>query len=490
MSDFESRLGDALAAGAEEAPDGSGLAAGARGRARRRRRTMVVVAAVAVVAVVGVPIGVLALNDGGADRGDGANDPTASPRAPGDTRIETWHDIQIEVPASWSYGARSAWCAGGDVDEPVVERPSGGTLAIACMPSYSYGAAWVDPEMTETEPVHPSGQVWQYQAGDVAEYPPGAWLGHWYDDQDMVQVAAADKETVQEILDSVQRVDDIDGNGCPVVDDGGVGDVADDEVAVCRYSADGQLEQSERLVGGDAVRARSVVEGAGEDSRGDLCRNGPGEYVAMTVAGGRAEVQYSGQACIDRGMFIGDERRRLTSDVLYWALSPGWSGAWAGWVPMPVPLRPLSEATSAAPSDAGTEQEAGDACPGEVSPDTYSAFIVTEGPAVVCRMELSWQGESGGTFVLDRATTLTEQEAERVESEIEATPEIAGLGGRNCRGGPGELYLVLRVGQTSWVYNTECHKSGVEQPGLPSPYYREVTPELLDALGSPFGPLR
>jgi hypothetical protein len=486
MSDFESRLTDALSSGAEGAPDASGLAEGARRRSRRRRRTTGVVAAAAVVAAVAVPVGVVALRDGGSDNGNVAEDPSPSPGTPSDTRIETWHGIQVEVPASWGYGARSAWCTGGEAETPVVERPGGVVATIACDPTYSYGVSWVG-ETTMITPVNPSGEVWRYEPGDVAEYPAGAWLGYWYDDQDMVQVAAADKETVQEILDSVERVEAVDGNGCPVVDDGDAGDLADDEVAVCRYSADGQLEQSERLVGDDAEAARAAVEAVPVREGADDCANPDGEYVMLTVDGDRAEVQYSGGPCSDRGLFFGDEARELTSDVMYWALSPGWFGSVEGWVPLPDQLRTLPKPE---PTEPPAEESV---CPEGYFANSDFALDADNGePMTICRMELTWEGESGGTHLLADTTELTEAESDAVRDALAAAPVMERSDFKDCRTGPGEFFLV-RAGDAVplWVYNGECGElTALTLAVNDDVVHHEVTPELLDALGSPYGLLR
>ncbi|WP_134764780.1 hypothetical protein [Nocardioides sp. 1609] len=63
MSDFEDRLSDALAEGAEDAPDAGGLAAAARTRAGGRRRRRVAVGAAAAVVAVLVPVAVVASLD-------------------------------------------------------------------------------------------------------------------------------------------------------------------------------------------------------------------------------------------------------------------------------------------------------------------------------------------------------------------------------------------------------------------------------------------
>ena len=48
-------------------------------------------------------------------------------------------------------------------------------------------------------------------------------------------------------------------------------------------------------------------------------------------------------AVVDLGgcpqLTVDDETRLLTSDVLYWALSPGWTGGVSGDIPLPKELR-------------------------------------------------------------------------------------------------------------------------------------------------------
>jgi hypothetical protein len=484
MSDFESRLSDALSSGAEGAPTAAGLAERARRRARRRRRTTLGVAAAAVVAGVAVPVSVVALRDAGSAGTDAAHDPApTSPGAAGDTRIETWHDLQVEVPASWGHGPRSTWCIGGDAETPVVERPGGVVASIACSPRYGHGVVF--GQRPAASLAHPSGQVWRYDSGD--DYAPGTWLGYWYDDNDLVQVAAGDKETVEEVIGSVQVVGSVDGNGCPVADEGGAGGGADDEVSVCRYSAEGDLEQSERLTGDDAAAARAAVEGATENPRGHLCKNGPEPYVVMTVDGARADVKYAGHLCVDRGLFVGDQRRELTEDVLYWALSPGWSGSVESWVPLPPKLRVL-------PAAQRTEPPVGEfPCPDGFFANSDFALDPDNGePMTVCRMELTYQGESGGTLLLADTTELPDEESDAVRAAVAAAPVMEESDVRQCSTGPGEFFLVLAGDAVPlWVYNAQCGElAALTRSPDGDVVYHRVTDELLDALGSPHGLLR
>jgi hypothetical protein len=477
MSDFETRLGDALSSGAEGAPDVTGLADGARRRARRRRTTYAGVAAVAVVAVA-VPVGVVALS-GGSDPVD--NGRADDPVAVSTTRVETWHDISVEVPVSWGYGSRSQHCVGGDAKIPVVERPGGVTTLVMCVdPAIGYGVSFSDTSLIS--PVYESGHVWQYEAGDIEQYEPGSWLGYWYEGKDLVEVNAGDKETVQEVIDSVERVDGTDANGCPVMDDGGAGDVADDEVSVCRYSAEGDLEQSELLVGDEAAEAKAAIEGAPLVDAANDCANADGEHVVMTADGVRAEVQYTGIACSDRGLFIGDEVRQLTEDVLFWALSPGWTGYAEPWVPLPDPLRTL-------PTPEPTEAPVTDGlCLETISPETDLGLAPDNGePMTVCRYVVDYDAESGGAYLLNATSELSASESDEVRAALEAAPVQAESLSLDCAGGRGESFVVYAGDSASMsVYNGECGSMTVSTAdGL-----REPTAELLDALGSPYGLLR
>lgn len=486
MSDFESRLTDALSSGAEGAPDASGLAAGARSRSRRRRRARLVVAAAVGVAVA-VPVGVAVLGDEGGGRPPTADDPAPAPEPDADTRIETWHDVQVEVPASWGYGARSAWCTGGDETVPVVERPGGVVPMIACTPTYSYGVSW--GSSSAISPVYPSGHVWQYEAGDIAEYAPGSWLGYWYEGDDLVQVNAADKETVQAIIDSVQVVDSVDGNGCPVTREEGF-TTDSEQMSVCRYDAGGELEQSELLSVEDTAAAIAALNEAPPGDPGKPTTNCQGQQperlvVDLITTDLNSEVIIQAPCPYRPGITSGGESfQELTEDVLYWALSPGWSGGLQQGVPLPDPLRGL-------PTPEPAEPETSGACKDQIGP-TDEVLVATEyvegQPTIVCRYELDWEGESGGTFLLDRVETIPESEAQRVAEAIDAAPE-ATPATIECRRGSGELFVVSAGRRTVLVYNAECGLQGVVILGGGNGD-RETTPDLLDALGSPYGLLR
>ena len=216
MTDFERRVTEALESGAEQAPDATGLVVAARRRARLRRRVRGGVVAGLVVVAVAVPVGAVALGgDSPSDGGHVAEDPTTSePSAPEPStfevpagwQVERWHGIQVAVPGDWGQGTRSSWCAGGRADQGRVEQPDSSGVSIACMdPAYSFGLSF--GSSVGFDAAYSSGHVWRYATdGDpdvVVQYVPGSWLGFWYDDTRLVQVNADDRETVQQVLDSM-----------------------------------------------------------------------------------------------------------------------------------------------------------------------------------------------------------------------------------------------------------------------------------------------
>jgi hypothetical protein len=341
MSDFESRVRDALGAGASGAPEAVGLAAAARGRARARRRTTVAVAAVAVLALVAVPAGVLALRDSGHSGPGVAKDPTDSPSSvvPDGWRTETWHDLEVQVPDDWGYGALSTWCISADQPgDPVVQRPEGAVEMIACIPASGYGISFFDSAVVTK--LGPEGKA--REPGD-ASLPEGAWTGFaTVDGGAGVAVVAATEELAQQVLDSAVRVDGVDGNGCApkTAKAPGVGD--EDAVSVCRYDAAGLLVQSERLTGRDASDAVAALEAAPADERWHDVPCPPDSeagFVRMLTGAGAYDVYFEG-TCEDRHGVVGPGGNSyLTMDVLYWAISAGWSGGVSADVPLPSELR-------------------------------------------------------------------------------------------------------------------------------------------------------
>ena len=341
MSDLESRLTEALRAGSEPAPDAVGLADAARSRARARRRTQMASVGAVAVAALAIPLAVVALG-GDSDRGKApvADNTTGSDLEPVETgRWESWHGVTVLVPEDWEHGDQSAWCAdGGSAETFRVTRPGGVVPSIACTPGFSYGLSF--QEIDDREPfawpvVRQTGEAW----------PPHTYVGARGMEGVLVTVAGPDPEEAFAVLETVRPIaDNVDPNGCSVNDDptvlGG-----EDSMSVCRYDGSG-LVQSERLVGDDVDAALDALDAAPETTYAPSCPSPVGEpeevteYVLMLHDGTRYEVVWQGEQCGDQGVFVdARERRAITADVLYWALSPGWSGAVDGNVPMPPELR-------------------------------------------------------------------------------------------------------------------------------------------------------
>ena len=337
MNDFEDRLTSALRSAGDDAPDAAGLAPAARSRARARSRRTALTAVAAVVAVGGVIGGVALLggHDAGPSRTPVADDPTptvpATPSA-ADERVESWRDVSVTVPVGWGHGNLDDWCGdGGDLGLPVVERP-GASIDILCSPVNGYGVRFLDGSAIRL--AYEPGHVWQYREGAVrTDYPVGSWLGYQRGSGDnLVWVVARDRATVEQVLATFQVNDD--GNGCAAHWGDGPA-VAEGTVRLCRYDLEGWLEQSELLTGQDAADAVAALQAA--PAKGDrMCTmQASGPTVQVTAPDARGMVTLD--AC--QGYNWDGVEHDLTADVLYWALSPGWSGGVEGDVPMPDKLR-------------------------------------------------------------------------------------------------------------------------------------------------------
>jgi hypothetical protein len=333
MSDFEDRLTTALHSAGGDAPDGVGLAGAARRRARVRRRRTALTSAAALVAVVGVVGGVALLGNGDDAPSQVATDPSSSATAPTDEgRVETWRDVSVTVPSSWGHGALSTWCIqGSKPGTPVVERPGGAVEDIACTPATGYGVRFIEAPGQQLEAFSP-GTV-NPSVGE--EFPSGSWQGWDRAGSNGVLVVAPTQAEAERVLGSFRRFADADANGCTPrpVDPGPV--AADGTLLLCRYGVDDWLEQSEVLTGQDAEDALAALEAA--PAKGDrmctMALTGPVVQVYSNETQGRVTLD----AC--QGFSWHGAEHDLTADVLYWVLSPGWSGGVEGDVPLPDQLR-------------------------------------------------------------------------------------------------------------------------------------------------------
>jgi len=347
---MERKVAETLSARAGSA-DTSGLAEAARQRASRRARRRTTGAVVGVVlAVAALPIA-FALTRGDTPSTPVATDPPSSSAAspsltpPRDGwRVESWRHVTLTVPADWAYGGGTDWCADDGGLEPMVVRPEAAVLAIGCSPQSSYGVYFGDSAATDlVQGVE--GTVWRYSAqssDQIMIWPQGTWLSVRILDDVAVWIATPEKALTQEVLDSVTHFNGPDANGCSArsdVPDAASGD--GDRWSVCRYAADGWLEQSELLSAEDTASFQDAIAAA--PVRKVLNRPACGEPAGYVIAGagdlGSARITFASTCDFDNDLSLSGSVKELTSDVLYWALSPGWSGGTSGGVPMPNPLR-------------------------------------------------------------------------------------------------------------------------------------------------------
>ena len=355
---FEEKLREALASHDRDG-DGAavaGLADGARARLRSRRRTTMTVVA-AAVAVAAVPA-VLAVTGPSRDASPATGGPTASGSeaspdpspdtdpAPAGLRVESWRNLTILVPDEWGYGGGSDWCADGGLGQtPEVVRTDGVVRSIGCTPQNGYGVYFGDASAISF--VYDSGHVWQYgwdSPDQITVYPEDAWLGLFRDGDHYLMVVTPDEATTRAVLESARVVRGHDPNGCAVRDgtDVAVGD--GDRWSVCRYSGDGWLAQSELLTVAESRQFLGAVKEAPMLSIvecGEPVDVEPIGRVAIGSGGdlGTVSVVFESQCRSDNGASLSGTTRQLTSDIMYWALSPGWTGGVDGSVPLPDQLR-------------------------------------------------------------------------------------------------------------------------------------------------------
>jgi hypothetical protein len=167
------------------------------------------------------------------------------------------------------------------------------------------------------------------------EFPNVSWQGWDQAGSTRVLVVAPTQDEAERVLGSFVRVEGVDANGCAPHPTDSTPAVVEGDLRLCRYGVDDWLEQSELLTGDEATAAVSALEAA--PPKGDrmctMALNGPRIRVTAADAEGWVTVD----AC--HGFAWVDGEHDLTADVLYWVLSPGWSGAVEGDVPMPTELR-------------------------------------------------------------------------------------------------------------------------------------------------------
>ena len=312
-----------------------------------RVRWLVSAVVVLLAAVIVVPFGVSALSGGTADEPAGRGSPetpaaaVAAPPVPTGWRTHSWRGIEFAVPADWTAGTLDDWCAdGGELSQPVVQRPGGASYDILCHPMFGYGVMLGEPapEMSEV----PDG------AAVVSEPVGEAWF----------TVIGPDRALAQRIRGTAYVTGEVDSSGCAVRADvpalGGIRQpgvpVADlstpaGDARVCRYSigpGDGpNIESSRRLTGAAADALVQALQdapyGTGPDAGPETCGSWPEDQaVLLAVASAEVWVHYSG--CRGHGIDDGHRARELTGEVMGRALDDTWSGGLTGAVPYAGPV--------------------------------------------------------------------------------------------------------------------------------------------------------
>lgn len=333
MTDLEQRLADALAHGAEDAPAAVGLAGAARARARSRRRTKVGVVGAAVALCIAVPTAVVAVRGSSDSDRPGpskvATDGSSDRAVPDGYRVESWHSATILVPDSWGWGNLASYCADGGSLTPRVQRPGGVAPAIGCTPPSSYGISFqaIDNDDDFEWPV--------VTQDPKSGYPPGAYVGGRGIGGVLVMVTAPTQAEGLDVLATMRAIGpEGDPNGCPV-EAGSDPVVPKGDLSICRYDQVGLLEQSELLTGEDPAAAEAALGAAPEDGA-SACSGG--KYTGSIRMTSAAEDVNIDLGCGVMEVVTGGTRQ-LTPEVLYWALSPGWSGSVPEGVSLPSELR-------------------------------------------------------------------------------------------------------------------------------------------------------
>lgn len=210
MSDFETRVREALTTGADGAPSGIGLAESARERMRRRRRNTTGVMAAAFL-VAAVPVGFAVVNAG--DDGGGGPGSTAFESAPDGKQVYSYLDATVLVPDSWRTAGRyidGDWCNGA-------QRPADGDVGyIGVLDMRTEMGCLDDEPLANYEPFasfssQRQGPLRVERDGWITEnlQVGNAWL----------TIRTDDEAQLHEIQNTARVIGDVDPNGCATTSD-------------------------------------------------------------------------------------------------------------------------------------------------------------------------------------------------------------------------------------------------------------------------------
>lgn len=260
---------------------------------------------------------------------------------PAGWRWESWRNVSFAVPGHWEHGALHQRCTG--TPPPAVERPGGVSTLMWC--------AWIGHgvAVSPADDGEPYADVVPFgRGGDgVQTFPRGAAVERVRVGDVHLVAVAPDAATAAAVAGSARLVTGTDPHGCPTAATvpplgekvAGTSTAttlrAVTEVSVCRFDltdAGPLLAASERLdaagTGAFVAALLGAPRGAGPDAPPGTCANQPPTEVVGIAVDGEPVAWVHVSGCSRHGVDLLDGTpRRVTDEVLYWALSPGWSGA-------------------------------------------------------------------------------------------------------------------------------------------------------------------
>ncbi len=346
MSDLEQRLADALTEGAQGAPSATGLAAAARGAGPPqaaepaspagprwwRWPSAYPRAVVASAATTGEANGSRPADQGNtAVDANAATTPATDPEHwPG--RLPLGELARRDRPGARTRGctaASSDWCADGGRARPRGSSgPGRARRDVLCDPASTYGVTFQAIDNTRRLRVAAwstrTGGGWPAETTSAAGASAACWSGR-------------DPQSPTRRATSWTRCSAIDRRGTPTAarsTPARIPSSPEDAMTVCRYderrSARAERAAQRRRPGGCRDGAAG---GPGRRTR-KVCDGDPGQTFRMASVAEDARIDLNCNTLLVHG-----EARELTEDVLYWALSPGWSGTVPGDVSLPSELR-------------------------------------------------------------------------------------------------------------------------------------------------------
>jgi hypothetical protein len=269
------RVRASLDAHAGEVDTSVPVAARARSAARKHRGRRVAVGVAVAVAAVAVTAVVVERSDP-----PSSGEPPVATDLPSQWRTEYWHDISVQVPADWGWGAgpfnKSMARCGGPLDPstPYVGRPI--ALSDACgiqkPPTPTAAYLWFDAPVEPGTFDLPNGYVQETVVVDA--------------DGTTVTVGSGDRALRERILASVARQDlcpaSADASGLDRDYSDRLGELQSAELcAYSRPSEGGGLVYARELDRETLSRFERALDGAPEAGR--LCK-GSGDLVVVTAS--------------------------------------------------------------------------------------------------------------------------------------------------------------------------------------------------------------